>query len=85
VFVTVTLPNTPLPNHVTIALTTNGHLIRFLGTASQNYVVQQAGVLAGPWSDLSSALTADGTGLVQFEDTNAPLPAVRFYRTHTAP
>lgn len=79
------IPNTLSPNYVAVATTTHGHLIRFLGTAAQNYVVQQAGVLSGPWSDLSPVIPADGTGLVQFEDTNAPLPTVRFYRTHAVP
>jgi len=78
-------PNTLSPNHVTVAATTHGHLVRFLGTAAQNYVVQQAEVISGPWHDLSPAIAADGTGLVQFEDTNAPLPSVRFYRAHAVP
>ena len=83
--VTVTFPNMLSPEHVTIALTANGRLIRFLGTPAQNYVVQRADALPGPFVDLSPLITADTTGLVQFEDTNAPLPAVRFYRAHAVP
>ena len=85
VVVTVTLPNMLSLNHVTIAPTANGRRLRFLGTPAQNYIVLKAGTVAGPWSNLSPSIPADGTGLVQFEDTNAPLPAVRFYRLATVP
>jgi len=85
VVVTVTSSNAPSQNEVSITFTPNGRLIRFAGIPGQDYIVQSAGVVTGPWSNLSPPITAGLTGVIEYEDVTAPMPPVRFYRTIAAP
>ena len=68
-----------------IALTPTGRTIRFAGTPALKYAIQKAGDVTGPWSNLSPSITALPDGFVEFEDTESPAPATRFYRAVTAP
>jgi hypothetical protein len=60
-------------------------MVRFYGVPGQNYIVQSADAIDGPWSNLSPPLAAAPNGLVEYEDTTQPVPPVRFYRTIVAP
>jgi hypothetical protein len=79
---TVTLFNTapPLANHAKILAVQGAWILLFTGTADQGYVVQTAPSVSGPWSDLSSVLTANASGLVSYEDLIQPTIQTRFYR-----
>ncbi len=78
-------PNAPATNHVAIMTATNSWLLLFTGIPSQLYVIQSADAANGPWTDLSSDLTANASGFVQYVDPTIPLPKIRFYRVRTGP
>lgn len=78
------VPSAPVSNRLALVTVGSGRILLFTGVAAQNYVIQMAAALQGPWSDLSPVLTANGDGLVAFQDTEVPLPATRFYRVRTA-
>jgi hypothetical protein len=80
---TIVAPGAPPFGQVAVAISTNGPTILFTGSANQSYVVQSAAKVNGPWSDLSPALTANGFGLVQYQDPTTPVPATRFYRVRS--
>ncbi len=85
VTVTVTAPNSPLPDYVTISLTPTSATIRFTGTPAQTYVAQAASAVTGPWANLSGATAAGADGAVEFLDTESPRPAIRYYRIMAVP
>ena len=85
VVVTVTSTNAPSQNLASVTPTANGKMVRFYGIPGQNYIVQSADAVSGPWSNLSPPITAAANGLVEYEDTTQPVPPVRFYRTVAAP
>jgi hypothetical protein len=65
---------------VPIGMLGNGHaVIRFPGAAGQTYRVQASTDLVH-WTTLSS-VTVDTSGVLQFEDVDAPGNQFRFYRT----
>jgi len=75
---------TPATNHLAIQVQPGSRLIFFAGAASQNYVVQCADSLTGPWQDLSPSLMASATGFVEYNDLLMPPAPVRFYRIRPA-
>ena len=75
----------PPTNRVSLLIVTNGWILLFTGSASQNYVIQFANLVSGPWNDLSPVLAANSTGLVEYNDQTFPAPRIRFYRVRTAP
>ena len=85
VIVTVRPANAPSDNSVSITPTANGKLIRYAGIPGQNYIIQKADAANGPWTNLSPPIPAGPTGVIEFEDTTVPPPAVRFYRTIVSP
>lgn len=85
VVVTVRPAGASSQNKVSISSTAHGKLIRFAGIPGQKYIVQSAVTAEGTYTDLSSQITADPTGLVEYEDTTFPPPSARFYRTVVAP
>ena len=81
--VTIVAPGAPPFGQVAVTISTNGPTILFTGSANQSYVVQSAAKVNGPWIDLSPALTANGFGLIQYQDLTTPVPAARFYRVRS--
>jgi hypothetical protein len=77
--------NAPTANRVAITTVTNGWHLIFAGIPSQYYVIQFAASASGPWTDLSSVLTASSVGLVEYTDPTFSLPKTRFYRVRTGP
>jgi hypothetical protein len=75
----------PLTNQLTIAGVTGGWILLFTGIPNQAYVFQSAPSVTGPWTSLSTLLTANATGLVSYEDPVMPLVRARFYRVFHAP
>jgi hypothetical protein len=82
---TIRLNATNQSNRVSISSGTNGWTLKYSGITGQNYVVQSAALLTGPWSNLSGILTADTNGIVTFFDATPSVPVARFYRVRTAP
>lgn len=83
IFVTDILPSGgPPENEVAITTATNGWTLLFTGLPGQNYVVQSAPAVGGPWSDLSPVLMADSNGLIKYIDQMLPRPTTRFYRVN---
>ncbi len=81
--ITIVAPGAPPFGRIAINIstnTTNTPTILFTGSANQSYVVQSAAKVNGPWVDLSPVLTANGLGLIQYQDLTVPAPATRFYR-----
>jgi len=72
-------------NRISISPGKNGWTLTYSGIADQNYVVQSATSLKGPWSDLSGILTAGANGAVIFFDSTPALTMARFYRVRTGP
>lgn len=70
---------TPGPNELSINLVNAHTVISFGGTLGENYVIQFAPTVNGPWSDLSGPLTAGGNSAMAYNDQQ-PLTAARFYR-----
>jgi len=70
----------PATNRIAAVVSSGGWLILYSGTSGKNYTVQSATSLTGPWSDLSSILTANSLGLVSYTDSTFPLSKSRFYR-----
>ena len=56
-------------------------VIQFQGLPSTRYIVQSTDSLAGPWTDVQPAITADATGLAVYSDCN--LTTTHFYRIRT--
>jgi len=77
--------NAPALNRVAILTGTNGWLMLFTGVPSQQYVIQSAPAPNGPWTDLSSVLTASASGFIQYNDQTISPPTIRFYRVRTGP
>ena len=74
----------PSQNIVALVALPNGHkLITFVGIAGRTYSVQWKGSLSDPaWQPFADAtLPAGANGLFEYEDTTAPPPPTRFYRT----
>jgi hypothetical protein len=82
---TVAMLPRPPENEVAIAAATNSWLLIFSGTPGQDYKVQFADAVNGPWADLSSVVTADSGGVVEYNDPTLPPSPMRFYRVRTAP
>lgn len=83
IFVADILPSGgPPENEVAITTATNGWTLLFTGLPAQNYVVQYAPAVGGPWSDLSPVLMADANGLIKYTDQTLPSPQTRFYRVN---
>jgi uncharacterized membrane protein len=76
---------TPLTNQLTIAGVAGGWILLFTGIPNQAYVFQSAPSVTGPWTSLSTLLTANASGLVAYEDPLMPQVQARFYRVFHAP
>jgi hypothetical protein len=76
---------TPLTNQLTIAGLSGGWILLFTGIPNQAYVFQSAPSVTGPWTSLSPLLTANASGLVEYEDPVMLLVHARFYRVFHAP
>ncbi len=85
VVVIVISGNASSQNKVSVTFTPNGRLIRFAGIPTQNYIIQSAADVTGPWANLSPSIPAGPTGLIEYEDTEMPVPIMRFYRTVVSP
>jgi len=83
VVVTVAASGTQTLNMISLQLTPTNCQLEFAGIPGRNYIIQSAPTVSGPWSDVSGPVAADGTGLIQFIDTNAPGP-MQFYRTRVS-
>ncbi len=81
--VAMVAPGAPLFGQIAIQNSANGLTLLFTGSANQSYVVQSAAKVNGPWVDLSPVLTANGLGLIQYQDPTTPAPATRFYRVRS--
>jgi hypothetical protein len=81
ILVTVLATNLPTQNLESILLGATGRTVVFHGVPNANYLIEAAPSPTGPWSAVSGAIAAAANGLVQFTDTTAPIPPVRFYRT----
>ncbi len=83
---TLTLLTTPAPalSRMSVVNSSSGWVLLFTGTAGQNYVVQSAPALPGPWTDLSPVLTANSAGLIAYSDPAFPSGSARFYRVRTS-
>jgi len=75
----ISLAERPSTNKVSLAASTSHWQILFNGAAGQQYVVQTAASLQGPWTSLSPVLTADGNGLILYQDVGLTATN-RFYR-----
>jgi hypothetical protein len=71
-------------NRISITSSANGWTLGYLGIAGQEYVVQSAVSLPGPWSDISGTQTADVNGAITYLDSTPSAPT-RFYRVRTGP
>jgi hypothetical protein len=80
--VTVLSTNLPANNVVSLTQTATGTTVVFAGVPGAGYIVQSANIATGPWANLSGTLQAAANGLIQYTDTTAPVPVMRFYRTH---
>jgi len=80
VLVTVVASGTETLNKISVQLTPTNCQLQFAGIPEREYIIQSAPAVSGPWTDLSGPIAADGTGLIQFIDTNVPGP-MQFYRT----
>jgi oligosaccharide reducing-end xylanase len=80
VVVTVAASGAQTLNMISLQLTPTNCQLEFAGVPGRNYIIQSAPAVTGPWSDVSGPVAADGTGLIQFIDTNAP-GSMQFYRT----
>ena len=61
--------------------TSNGWALQFGGIPVQNYNLQTASSVTGPWANISTSAPPNIAGILQFTDTNAPAKTTRFYRT----
>lgn len=75
----------PATHQLAIAVAPAGALLIFSGSSGQNYIVQYANVLTGPWYNLSPAVTANSSGFVEFNDLKPFASAMKFYRVSSAP
>jgi hypothetical protein len=75
----------PSGNRVAIAIAPNDRFLLYAGVSGQNYVVQYANSLNGPWQDLSPIFTNGASGFIEYNDLISPPPATRFYRVRTSP
>jgi len=84
---TVTINVLPLnlPSANQIVISPSGRFLLYDGVNGQNYVIQYADSLPGPWHDLSPVLTAGISGIVGYNDLFSPVSATRFYRVHVSP
>jgi hypothetical protein len=58
----------------------NGHFrVEFSGSANVPYTIQSATNVLGVWLPLTN-MTADGNGLIEFQDFTMPASPMRFYR-----
>ncbi|MGA3266600.1 MAG: glycoside hydrolase family 9 protein [Verrucomicrobiota bacterium] len=62
-----------------ISSTPNGLVLSFGGLPYQNYVLQSASSVNGPWTTISGTVNAGVTGMVRF--TNSTASTATFYRT----
>lgn len=88
VSVTVTPGAAPSLNNVAIALPTGGSscvTVDFLGIPGFSYVVQWSADGVDWTSFPDGTITADSTGLIQYQDCTSPQPKNRFYRTILSP
>jgi hypothetical protein len=73
---------TPATNQISID-SMNGHtVISFGGTPDQNYVIQYAPTVSGPWTDLSGKLAVGANFVMGYNDLH-PVSTTRFYRVIT--
>jgi hypothetical protein len=84
VTVTITPNNTAAHNSISITISGSTRALVFAGIPGQNYVVQWASSPTGPWSDLTAPITAGASGLILYNDTTAPMPPQRYYRTRVS-
>jgi len=80
VVVTVAASGAQTLNMISLQLTPTNCQLEFAGIPGRSYIIQSAPAVNGPWSDLSEPIAADGTGLIEYIDTNPPGP-MQFYRT----
>jgi len=74
----------PALNQVVIRDSANKFTLYYTGNPGQRYVVQFATAVKGPWTDISSVLTASSGGLIEYQDTAIPALTARFYRVRPA-
>jgi hypothetical protein len=79
------LGEAPSLNFLSIVQTAQGIVLQFAGIPGQRYLVQAADQVTGPWVNVAAPITAEPSGLIQWEDQQTPLPSVRFYRTQALP
>ena len=79
--VTVAAGAAPPSNPPKLELNSKGVSLTFHGVPRAKYRVQWAAHAAGPWSSFSPVVTASNVGLIQYNDTTSPRPAMRIYRT----
>lgn len=89
VSVTVTPASAPSANMISVSSTPQGFLLKFAGIPGRRYVFQYTPQLpATSWTTVpgqpAQGVLADGTGVVQFEDTSHS-QSQAFYRTLLAP
>lgn len=89
VAVTVTSANAPSFNRISVGVTAQGFLLKFAGIPGSHYLFQYSPTLpATSWTDVPgqppTGIVADGTGLVQLEDTSHT-GSQGFYRTLLVP
>jgi subtilisin-like proprotein convertase family protein len=70
---------------VSVRLTNGLPRVSFVGSPGTSYYFQRALVVSGPWTNVTSALLAPPGGLLEFQDTNAAVMPIRFYRTKVGP
>jgi hypothetical protein len=75
----------PATNRLSVAVVPNGRFLLFAGAAAQNYVIQFANSVTGPWSDLSPVLTTGSSGFIEYNDPTSPHAPIRFYRARLSP
>ncbi|HTV63851.1 MAG TPA: Ig-like domain-containing protein, partial [Verrucomicrobiae bacterium] len=73
----------PASNHLAVAVVPTGRLLLFNGAPGQSYMIQYANSLSAQWAELSPYLPAGPSGVIEYNDLLAPLPAMRFYRLHS--
>jgi hypothetical protein len=81
--VTVNVTDQVTQQPATISLTGSDVNVTFWGVPGTNYTVQTAGVITGPWSDLTPQVTASTSqpiGQISYTYTNAPSGTNAFFR-----
>ena len=84
------IPNAAPPgfNRLSLAPQGSGFDLLFSGVPDRNYIVQMAAFLNGPWTNLTTGLTANSSGLVFLPNlsfSNRSSNTASFYRVRSSP